>query len=218
MYVSSFNPSSELETLKTSFNFHLPSFFRFGPGLPLCLSPCTGPFFRGRSELGLLSQLVGQAYEKMLIGGFPNWFSQLVDVNWKISQCISRIVGKNPNFCHFWSRWFFDMCIPFTYVYMFTHLNLGNYFIPKNMDLYNTTDIFWSRPKNHERRKRKGRIVKDDSKLIMAFGRISCFISQPLLQLLPGNDLSGKLWWISGYGGCSSHTFTVNMIYIVYSI
>ena len=84
MYVSSFNPSSELETLKTSFNFHLPSFFRFGPGLPLCLSPCTGPFFRGRSELGLLSQLVGQAYEKMLIGGFPNWFSQLVDVNWGI--------------------------------------------------------------------------------------------------------------------------------------
>lgn len=205
-----FQPSSELETLKTSFKLSSSKFLSLRPWPSAVPRPVHGPVLS--RPLGAWP--VTQVYEKMWIGGFPNWFSQLVDVNWGIITVHLRIVGKNPDFCHFWSRWFFDMCIPFTYVYMFTHLNLGNYLIPKNMDLYNTTDIFWSRPKNHERRKRKGRIVKDESKLIMAFGKISCFISQPLLQLLPGNDLSGKLWWISVYGGCRSHTSTVNMIYI----
>ena len=55
-------------------NFHLPSFFRFGPGLPLCLSPCAGPFFRGRSELGLFFQ--------------PVTASLWEDVNWRISQLV----------------------------------------------------------------------------------------------------------------------------------
>ena len=93
----------------------------------------------------------------------------------------------------------------FTYIYIYVHPpEPWDLYDPKLMRLYMKT------------RKRKGRVVKDDSKPIMAFGKMGCFDSQPLLQLLPGSDLLGKLWWISGSGGCSSHTFTV--LYCNYNI
>ena len=40
--------------------------------------------FAAARSLACFSNRLRQAYEKMWIGGFPNWFSQLVDVNWGI--------------------------------------------------------------------------------------------------------------------------------------
>ena len=128
-----------------------------------------------------------------------------------ISLVISqRIAGVSaPLTFPFWPRCFSFVSDVHIYIYICSPTwTLGTIWPQIDAPLHENTQT--------KTRKRKGRVVKDDSKPIMAFGKMGCFDSQPLLQLLPGSDLLGKLWWISGSGGCSSHTFTV--LYCNYNI
>ena len=75
IYVSSFNPSSELETLKNKFQtFIFQVSFASALAFRCASARARARFFRGRSELGLFFQ--------------PVTASLWEDVNWRISQLV----------------------------------------------------------------------------------------------------------------------------------